>query len=163
MARVLIVGCGCRGQALAGALVRGGHSVRGTSREDDRLVAIEAAGAEAALADPGRLATLVGCLEGVSVLCWLMGTAHGDRDAVAAIHGDRLESMLETIVDTPVRAFVYEAAGTVDRDLLERGTASVRRAAETYRMPVEVLLADPRDHERWLEESVAAVASALAA
>jgi nucleoside-diphosphate-sugar epimerase len=102
VARALIVGCGCRGRALATTLGHRGHAVRGTTRRRDQLAAIEAAGAEAAVADPDRLSTLAPHLEGVSVLCWLMGTAHGDGDAVAAIHGPRLESLLETIVDAPV-------------------------------------------------------------
>ena len=44
---------------------------------------------------------------------------------LAAIHGPRLERLLEEIVDTPVRGFVYEARGTVDRGLLARGGAIV--------------------------------------
>jgi hypothetical protein len=128
------------------------------------LAAIEAAGAEAVVADPNRLATLVGHLEGVSVMCWLMGTASGDPDAVAALHGPRLESILDTIIDTPVRAFVYEGAGTVDRLLLERGSGLVRGAAEAHRIPVEVVGVDPlRDRSRWLDECVAAVDRALSA
>jgi len=46
VARVLIVGCGCRGQALAGALVAAGHAVRGTTRALARLADIEASGAQ---------------------------------------------------------------------------------------------------------------------
>ena len=59
MARALIVGCGCRGRALAGELVTAGHEVRGTTRRSERLAEIEATGAEAVLADPDRLATVV--------------------------------------------------------------------------------------------------------
>ena len=65
MARVLIVGCGCRGRALAAALVDEGHAVRGTTRARGvGSPAIEAAGAEAVLADPDRLATLLPHLPG---------------------------------------------------------------------------------------------------
>src|SRR2546423_9503468 len=98
MARVLIVGCGCRGRELAGALREGGHAIRGTSRTPEGCAAIEAAGFEAALADPGRLGTLLPHLQGASVLCWLMGTA-GDR----ALHEERFATLLETLVDTHVR------------------------------------------------------------
>ena len=46
MARVLIVGCGCRGRALAADLRGAGHAVRGTTRDPGRTAAIAAAGAE---------------------------------------------------------------------------------------------------------------------
>jgi len=157
MARVLIVGCGCRGQALARALSAGGHAVRGTTRDPARLELIEAAGVEAVTADPDRLATLMGPIEGTSVVCWLMGTAAAaDADP---LHGPRLESMLEHIVDTPVRGLVYETGG-VDRPA---GIAAARRAAATYAMPVEILEADPGRHDEWTAAALAAVTSVLAA
>lgn len=150
MARVLIVGCGCRGQALAHALVADGHAVRGTTRDPGRLAEIEAAGAEAITADPDRLATLMDAIASVSVVCWLMGTA----DASAPdLHGPRLESMLEHIVDTPVRGLVYETGG-VERP---EGIAAAQRAAATYSMPVEILDADPAQHDQWRAAALAAV------
>jgi uncharacterized protein YbjT (DUF2867 family) len=163
VARVLIVGCGCRGTEFARALVARGHAVRGTTRGESRLGAIEDAGAEAVTADPDRLGTLLPHLDGVAVLCWLMGSAAGDPDAVAALHGPRLESLLETLVDTHVRGVVYEAAGAADGRLLEQGAALVRKAAETYRMPAEVARCDPADRAAWLEEMVAAVDRVLTA
>ena len=161
MARVLVVGCGCRGRALAGELRARGHAVRGTTRPGAGRERIESAGAEAVVADPGRLATLTPHLEGVGVLCWLMGTAAGSPEAVGALHGPRLASMLEAIVDTPVRGVVYEAAGSVDRAVLERGAAIARDAAETWRMPVEIVAQDPAAHDRWLREALAAVERSL--
>src|SRR4051812_44407270 len=155
MARVLIVGCGCRGQALARALVAGGHAVRGTPRDESRLAGIEAAGAEALLADPDRLATMIDAIASVSVVCWLMGTAVGAEQ----LHGPRLESMLEHIVDTPVRGFVYET-GRVER---AEGIAAARRAAATYNMPVEILDADPAQHDAWTAAARAAVGRVLMA
>ena len=129
MARVLIVGCGCRGRELAAALAREGHSVRGTTRDRARLAEIEAAGAEAVVADPDRLGTLVPHLEGVSAVCWLMGRVDAEP-----IHGARLESFLEHIVDTPVRGVAYEPS-----DRHPAGREIARRAAELYRMPVELV------------------------
>lgn len=163
MARVLIVGCGCRGSALAAALVARGHAVRGTSRRETALERIEASGAEAVTADPGRLATLTPQLEGVTLLCWLMGTADGAPEAAAAVNGPRLESILGAIVDTPVRGVVYEAAGSVDRRVLEAGAAVVRRAAETHRMPAELVRGDPAERPAWLADATAAVDRALRA
>jgi hypothetical protein len=162
VARVLIVGCGCRGRALASALTGDGHAVRGTTREPALAGPIEAAGAQAAVADPDRLATLLSHLEGVSAVCWLMGTAAGEPEAVAALHGPRLQTLLATLVDTPVRGLVYEAAGSVRPDRLEQGADIVRAAGRTHRMPVEVVERDPADHGGWLEAMRAAVARILA-
>jgi threonine dehydrogenase-like Zn-dependent dehydrogenase len=154
MARVLIVGCGCRGQSLARKLAGEGHAVRGTTRDPGRLEAIEAAGAEGVVADPDRLATLMPAIEGVSVVCWLMGTAGADP-----LHGPRLESMLEHIVDTPVRGLVYETGG-VER---AEGVAAAERVSATYRMPVEVVREDPGDLDAWAPAIATAVMRVLTA
>jgi nucleoside-diphosphate-sugar epimerase len=163
MARILIVGCGCRGRRLARALGDRGHAVRGTSRSGEGREAIEAAGVEGVVADPDRLGTLLPHLEGASVLCWLMGTAAGEPAKVAELHGVRLEALLETLVDTHVRGVVYEAAGTVAPTALAAGTELVRRLADLYRMPVELLTESPGDSERWLEAGVRGVDAVLAA
>jgi uncharacterized protein YbjT (DUF2867 family) len=157
---VLIVACGCRGRALAGALGASGHQVRGTSRDPAALTTLSAAGVEGVVADPDRLGTLLGHLRGVSVLCWLLGSADGD---VEALHGPRLQSLLETLVDTPVRGVVYEAAGSVAAETLAGGAALVRQAGETFRMPTEVVTADPTDRDSWLAAMRQAVEEVLAA
>ncbi|HEY6779876.1 MAG TPA: NAD(P)-binding domain-containing protein [Thermoleophilaceae bacterium] len=157
---MLIVGCGCRGRALAGALATAGHQVRGTSRQPATLEALSAVGVEAVSADPDRLGTLVGHLRGVSVLCWLLGSATGNAEA---LHGPRLQSLLETLVDTPVRGLVYEGQGSVSAVTLAAGAERVREASATFRMPGEVVTVDPADHERWLAAMVAAVERVLAA
>ena len=157
MARALIVGCGCRGQALAGALPE--HAIRGTTRSPERLAKLEALGIEGVVADPDRLATVVPVLEGVTVVCWLMGSAVDSRE----VHGDRLRTLMEHLVDTPVRGFVYQAAGTVDPALLERGAQIVREASETWRIPAEVVSADPAAHDAWLEAMKGAVERTMSA
>jgi uncharacterized protein YbjT (DUF2867 family) len=113
--------------------------VRGTSRAEDGLAAIEAAGIEAALADPERPETLLDLVGDVTVVHWLLGSAEGNEDNLAAIHGARLERFLERLVETPVRRFVYEAAGSVDAAILARGASAVRSAGERWRIPVEIL------------------------
>src|ERR1700712_1126292 len=148
MARVLIVGCGCRGQALAGALAGEGPAGRGAPRAPARAAELEAAGIESLVADPDRLVTMMPAIDGVSVVCWLMGTAEAPE-----LHGPRLESMLEHIVDTPARGFVYETGG-VERP---EGEAAAKRLAATYNMPVEIVGAPPEGHDVWLAEMVAAV------
>jgi hypothetical protein len=129
--------------------------VRGTTRNAERLTEIEAAGAEAVQADPDRLGTVMTQLAGVTVVCWLLGSAGGSN--VAELHGPRLETLLERLVDTPVRGVVYEAAGTVEPELLGAGAAAVRSAAERWRMPAEVVEQDPADREAWLAAMRAAV------
>jgi hypothetical protein len=156
VARILIVGCGCRGVALGRALA-GEHAVRGTTRFPERLGELETAGIEAVGADPDRLATVVPALSGVSVVCWLMGTADGSPE----LHGARLRTLAEHLVDTPVRGLVYEAAGSVDASLLEQGAQILREASRIWHMRAEVVTADPVDHESWLEATQDAVKRAL--
>jgi uncharacterized protein YbjT (DUF2867 family) len=159
VARVLIVGCGCRGRELARELRAAGHAVRGTTRRPERLAEIEAAGAEAVVADPNQLGTLMAQLHGVSLVCWLMGST--DAGAAADLHGPRLRTLLERLVDTPVRGIVYEAGGSVAPDLLAGGAAAVREAAATWSIPAEVVDADPRDPEAWLSAMTEAVQGLL--
>jgi uncharacterized protein YbjT (DUF2867 family) len=157
MARVLIVGCGCRGRSLTAALIADGHAVRATTRDDARTAAIEESGAESVVADPDRLGTLMPALVGVSAICWLMGTA----DDAPALNGERLATLTERLVDTHVRGLVYEAAGSVGPEILGAGERIVRRAAETWRMPVEVVRDDPAEHDAWLASMRAAVGRIL--
>lgn len=128
MARALIVGCGCRGRGLGAELLADGWAVRGTSRREEGLAAIEAAGIEPALADPDRPGTILELVGDVAVLVLLLGNAEGSEEELEAIHGPRLERLLEHLVETPVRGVVYE--GT------EPGEQIVRKAAQTWRIPV---------------------------
>ena len=147
MARALIVGCGCRGRELGERLLAEGWAVRGTSRREEGLAAIEAAGIEPALADPDRAGTVLELVGDVAVVYLLLGSAAGDPEALAAIHGPRLERLLEQLVDTPVRGFVYEAAGSVDAEVLAAGAEIVRAAGRTWRIPVEIV---PAGRPKWL-------------
>jgi hypothetical protein len=162
VARVLIVGCGCRGQALARTLRAQGHAVRGTTREKARRGAIEAAGAEVWIGDPDRIATISYALDSVTILCWLMGSAHGPAEKVAALHGSRLRMLLERTIDTTVRGLLYEAAGTVDEALLADGAEIVRAACGKSEIPHALLHADPSDHAAWLAAALAAIEELLA-
>jgi uncharacterized protein YbjT (DUF2867 family) len=157
VARVLIVGCGCRGGALARELAAAGHAVRGTTRDPANADRIRAAGAEPYVGDPDRIATLMDALTGVTVVCWLMGTATGDPERVHALHDGRLRMLWEKLVDTPVRGVVYEAAGSIDPAALIRGEAVARVAHETWRIPLEYVRADPADLEAWVAEGRSAV------
>ena len=159
---MLIVGCGCRGRELARALVADGHAVRGTTRDAQRAEEIRADGIEAYVGDPDRLGTMTDAWTGVTLVCWLLGSARGDPDVVTALHGPRLRMTFEELVDTPVRGVVYEAAGSAPAEALARGVDVAREAHETWRIPLAVLDADPGDRERWLADARAAVEGLLA-
>jgi uncharacterized protein YbjT (DUF2867 family) len=131
VARALIVGCGCRGRALGEQLLADGWAVRGTSRRQEGLEAIKAAGIEPALADPDRPGTILELVADVAVLVLLLGNTSGSEEELAAIHGPRLERLLEHLVETPVRGVVYE--GT------EGGGELVRTAGRTWRIPLEII------------------------
>ena len=161
MARALIVGCGCRGRALAGALAARGWQVRGTSRRPEAREAIEAAGLEAAPADPDRPGTVLELCGDVAVVVWLFGSAAGDSGGIGAIHGPRLQSLVEKLVDSPVRGFAYESVGSVAVELLTSGAELVQRAGETWRIPVALLTAEPSEPD-WAERTADAVAGLLA-
>jgi uncharacterized protein YbjT (DUF2867 family) len=138
VARALIVGCGCRGRELGEGLLAEGWAVRGTSRREEGLAAIEAAGIEPALADPDEPGTVLDLVGDVATVYWLLGSAGAPAENLEAIHGPRLERFLERLVETPVRRFVYEADGSVDSAILERGSSIVRAAGERWRIPVSV-------------------------
>ncbi len=163
MARCLIVGCGCRGQALARALRADGTR---RARHDPRSradAAIEAAGAEPYVGDPDRVGTLFPALAHVGVACVLLGSAVGTREQLAALHSTRLDMLLEKMLDTTVRAVVYEAAGTVDPELLATGAGRVRHWCERSLIPYVLLEADAADHEAWTAAAAGAVRRALMA
>ena len=162
MARALIVGCGCRGRELGAGLLGRGWQARGTSRNEPSLEAIEAAGLEAALADPDRPGTILDLVADVSAVVWLLGSAQGEEELLAAIHGPRLERLLEKLVDTPVRGFAYEGTGSVEGRHLESGGAVVERAARTWRIPVVILDRD-RNEQGWAESTADAVERLLEA
>jgi nucleoside-diphosphate-sugar epimerase len=126
VARVLIVGCGCRGRELATTLHDAGHAVRGTTRDPARTAEIAAAGAEPYVGDPDRIATLMDALTGVTILVWLLGDV-----AVEDLHAGRLRMMFEKLVDTPVRGVVYEGTPA--------GADLARVCAATWNIPLEVV------------------------
>jgi len=176
VARILIVGGGCRGRALAAQMVGEGHAVRITTRTEAGRSAIEATGAECFVGTPDRLATLRAALESVTIACWLMGTASGDPQHLRALHSSRLRFFLAQVIDTTVRGFLYEASGSdaprskasgsegprsrasgteaprsnVSRELLAAGEEIVRALGQRNAIPVAILADDPGDSGAWL-------------
>lgn len=147
--------------ALARELRAAGHAVTGTTRDPARCAEIEAAGAQPHVGDPDRVATIAPAFAHVGVALVLLGSAEGTRPELAALHGTRMEMLLERMLDTTVRAIVYERAGSVPEELLAAGAERVRYACERSLIPYGWLDADPADHPAWLAAAVAAVDQGL--
>jgi uncharacterized protein YbjT (DUF2867 family) len=131
-----------------------GWAVRGSSRREEGLAPIAAAGIEPALADPDRVGTVLEHVGDVAVVFHLLGSATGEPEALAEIHGPRLERLLEKVVDTPVRGIVYEAVGSIDAAVLGGGAELVEAASRTWRIPAEVVRTEPNDPGEWSQGMV---------
>jgi uncharacterized protein YbjT (DUF2867 family) len=159
MARVLIVGCGCRGQTLARQLIRQGHAVRGTTRGTGRQPAIEATGAEAFIGDPDRIGTLIPALDGVTLMCLLLGSATGTPEHLTALHTTRLEMLLQRTIDTTIHGITYEATGTIANSILTTGAELVEAKCNHNGIPHRVLRTAP---DQWLNATIGAIDALLA-
>jgi hypothetical protein len=158
VARVLIVAGGCRGRRLAEGLIDAGHAVRITTRSEAGRAPIESLGAECWIGTPDRLATLRGSLDGVAVVCWLLGTASGSVEDLVALHSTRLELFLTQTIDTTARGFLYEARGTeANARALAEGERILLDISAKNRIPAATLREDPADTERWAAAARAAV------
>jgi hypothetical protein len=164
VARILIVGGGCRGRRLAGELLAGGNAVRITTRTATGRAAIEALGAECWVGTPDRLATLRGSLDRVTIACWLLGTASGDPEALAALYTTRLELFLTQAIDTTVRGVIYEPAGPlVPAEAAAAGAEIAERLTERNRIPAVMLDSGTSGMQEWVARARAAVEELLAA
>jgi uncharacterized protein YbjT (DUF2867 family) len=159
VARVLIVGGGCRGRQLARKLVVDGHAVRITTRSEAGRAAIESAGAECLIATPDRLATMRTALDGVTVACWFLAAARGEDATLEALHSSRLQAFVRQTIDTTVRGFVYErgAPSAESSPALERGEQLARELAELNAIPMAVLAHDVADVDGWVAIARAAI------
>ncbi len=124
--------------------------MRGTTRDPRQVEAIEAAGAEAVLADPDRVVTLLPALDHVAVACLLFGSATGSPEALEALHGPRLEMLLFRLIDTTVHGVLYEARAAA-------GAGLVRRACERSRIAYTLLESGWTDHRAWTAATADAV------
>ncbi|HMH47416.1 MAG TPA: hypothetical protein VK538_06825 [Solirubrobacteraceae bacterium] len=178
MARILIVGGGCRGRSFAARMVGQGHAVRASTRTQSGRAAIEASGAECWVGTPDRLSTLRGALENVTIACWMLAAVSGPPEQVRALHSTRLQFFLGQAIDTTVRGVIYDAAPpraasdripplAVDADVLAGGERIVRELTARNAIPLVVLGADAgRDEDDddgcWIAAAAAAVDALLA-
>lgn len=148
--RILVVGGGRPGLALARALTGGGHAVRFVTRHEAFRAEIESAGAECWIGTPDVVGTLRYALENVTVLMWLLGPV-----GEAPLHGSRLKMMLEKTTDTTVRGVVYEV-GTPE------GVAEMEHAWATNEIPFTLLEAPRADTGAWVRAAGEAIDAVLA-
>lgn len=161
MARLLIIGGGRRGLGLARAVEVDGHATRIVTRSQERRPSIESGGAECWIGDPDRLATLRGALEGVTIACWLLGSPSGSREQVEALHGPRLRAFLGGAIDSTMRGFIYEAAGSAPAQVLAQGERIACEECTRNAIPLVVLRAAPVEEGSWRAESLEAIRSLL--
>jgi hypothetical protein len=161
VARILLVGGGARGRALASSLIAERQTARITTRSEAGRAAIEAVGAECWIGTPDRVASLRYALENVTIACWLLGTATGSAEQLAALHGPRLAFFCSQAIDTTVRGLIYEAGGCVDSRLLLAGADLLATKAAFNEIPLRILDADPADASAWQAQALAAVAGLL--
>ncbi len=143
MARLLILGGGCRGRQLAAEVLRKGHAARIVTRSEAGRGAIEATGSECFLGDPNRLGTLRGALEGVAVVCWLLAAATGPPEELQDLYMSRLPAFLGAAVDSTMRGFLYEAP--------PEGAPHVEEIARRNAIRATALTADPHDVDLWMQ------------
>jgi hypothetical protein len=151
LARVLIVGGGERGAALAAALLERGYAVRAidVGAVSDRVERFDA--------DPERPGTLKAALEQVTVACWLFGSDDRDSGRLEMLNGARLERFLHQTIDSSVRGLVYEGAGSAGEEVLAGGRRLVCEYAEQNAIPFAVLARDQSDPAEWVEHALEAV------
>jgi hypothetical protein len=165
VARVLILGGGCRGRQLAAEVVSEGHAARIVTRSEAGGREIEATGAECFVGDPNRLGTLRGALEGVAVVCWLLATATGSPEELRELHVSRLPAFLGAAVDSTMRGFLYEASGSwaaaTQADAMGEGGQSVEDVAARNAISATALRADPHDVDLWMQTARATLSPYL--
>ena len=98
-------------------------------------------------------------LPGVTVVAWLLGNATGST--AADLHGPRLETFLERLVDTPVRGLRLRGGGHGGGGCSPSGETLVREAHRPLAHARRDRRGRPDDHPAWLAAARGAVARLL--
>jgi hypothetical protein len=125
------------------------------------LAAIGEARIEPVLADPLRPDTVLELVGDVTIVLWLLASAKGPPEELSAIHGSRLERLMERLIETPVRGFVYEMKGSVNPILLEHGREVIEAAGDTWRVGTSCVFVDPGDPHDWAEVTAGAATTLI--
>ncbi len=89
---------------------------------------------------------MVELLDDVSLVVWALGSV--DDGASRVLNGPRLNRILEQVVDTPVRAFIYDSAEIGSGMGPDLGSRLVRKAGERWRIPVAIVQTEPSEWAR---------------
>jgi hypothetical protein len=136
--RAFVVGGGERALALTRSLTAEGHAVRLVVDGEDEARAAREAGAEPWPGTPDRIGTLRMGLDNVTILLWMQADSDPDHPA---LHGSRLEMMLDKTTDTTVRGVVYETGSPHEEAGLHE-MAEARRKNEIHFRTVDLAAAD---------------------
>ena len=102
---------------------------------------------------------MLDAIEGVTLIFWLLGSPRATHEASRRSTARGSSALLEEIVDTPVRGFVYELTRTLEPAPAAARVEALRAADERWRIPFEVVAADPASPRMWLAGMLAAAAS----
>ncbi|HHV20189.1 MAG TPA: NAD(P)H-binding protein [Propionibacterium sp.] len=105
---VIIGGHGRVARLLAPLLVNAGHSVEALVRRADHIDEVDAAGADARLADLERLDTagLAALFKGRDAVVWCVGPAIGDPERSRSVDRDAAIRSIDAAVEAGVRRYV---------------------------------------------------------
>jgi len=111
--RVLIIGCGYIGTALAHELARGGHEVYAMQRTESRYPELEAAGLIPVRGDVTEPATLARLKPDYDWVVNCVSAAGGGADEYRQVYLAGMRNVVEWLAAAPPKTFVYTSSTSV--------------------------------------------------
>ena len=147
--RVLVVGCGYVGLALAAELARQGHHVWGLRRTQAAEAELKSAGVTPITADITQPETLAGLPARFDWVALCVSSSHGGAEAYRQVYLEGTRNLLHRLRTSPPEKLVYTGStsvyGQTDGSLVDE-TSPTEPVTETARVLVEaerLLLAAP--------------------